>query len=217
MAIAKSSIEKINFTGGLITETTPLTFPPNASKELNNFELNRDGSIQRRLGMIEEPVGSRLDTLRDANASANHAITSYKWNNVDNDPVLTLGVVQIGNALWFTDLSAETLSTAMLNKDEFGIAQPLLLDTNVLPDVISGNEPLSFTSLGGVLIIASSEMDHPLYIEYTQDTPGFGDRVLRADTISIQVRDLWGPEDGLPVDERPQVQSTKPRMDWCNR
>jgi hypothetical protein len=203
MAIAKSSIEKINFTGGLITETTPLTFPPNASKELNNFELNRDGSIQRRLGMIEEPVGRRLDTLRDANASANHAITSYKWNNVDNDPVLTLGVVQIGNALWFTDLSAETLSTAMLNKDEFGIAQPLLLDTNVLPDVISGNEPLSFTSLGGVLIIASSEMDHPLYIEYTQETPGFGDRVLRADTISIQVRDLWGPEDGIPVDERP--------------
>jgi hypothetical protein len=203
MAIAKSSIEKINFTGGLITETTALTFPPNAAKEINNFELNRDGSIQRRLGMIEEPLGARLDTLRDANASSNHAITSYKWNNVDNDPTVTLGVVQIGNALWFTDLSADTLSTAMLNKDEFGIAQPLLLDTNVLPNTISGNEPVSFTALGGVLVIASSEMDHPLYIEYSRSEPGVGDRTLRADTISIQVRDLWGPDDGIPVDERP--------------
>tara|TARA_R110000787_G_scaffold17438_1_gene54565 strand:- start:1531 stop:4008 length:2478 start_codon:yes stop_codon:yes gene_type:complete len=205
MAIAKSSIEKINFTGGLITETTALTFPPNAAKELNNFELNRDGSIQRRLGMIEEPLGSRINTLRDANASSNHAITSYKWNNVDNDPTVTLGVVQLGNALWFTDLSADTLSTAMLNKDEFGVAQPLLLDTNVLPNTISGNEPISFTAIGGVLVIASTEMDHPLYLEYTRETPGVGDRVLRADTISIQVRDLWGPDDGLPVDERPEA------------
>ena len=203
MAIAKSSIERTNFTGGLITEATALTFPPNAAKELNNFELNRDGSIQRRLGMIEEPLGVRLDTLRDANASSNHAITSYKWNNVDNDPTVTLGVVQIGNALWFTDLSADTLSTAMLNKDEFGVAQPLLLDASVLPNTISGNEPISFTALGGVLVIASTEMDHPLYLEYTRETPGVGDRTLKADTISIQVRDLWGTEDGLPVDERP--------------
>ena len=205
MAIAKTSLEKTNFTGGLITETTALTFPPNAAKEISNFELNRDGSIQRRFGMIEEPLGARLDTLRDANASSNHAITSYNWTNVDNDPTITLGVVQIGNALWFTDLSADTLSAAMLNKDEFGVAQPLLLDTNVLPNVISGNEPVSFTALNGVLVIASSEMDHPLYIEYTREEAGTGDRVLRADTISIQVRDLWGTEDGLPIDERPET------------
>ena len=205
MATAKTSLEKTNFTGGLITETTALTFPPNAAKEISNFELNRDGSIQRRFGMIEEPTGARIDTLRDANASSNHAIGSYKWTNVDNDPTISLGVVQVGNALWFTDLSAESLSTAMLNKDEFGVAQPLLLDGNVLPNVISGNEPVSFTSLGGVLVIASTEMDHPLYIEYTREVVGTGDRILRADPILLRVRDLWGPDDGLPVDERPVI------------
>ena len=202
MAIAKSSIERNNFTGGLITETTALTFPENAAQEIDNFEINRDGSIKRRLGMIEESLGKRIDTQRNALTVANYAIQSFKWANVDNDPTKTLGVIQIGDALWFTDLSSDVLSTAMLNKDSNGVAQPLYIDAPLVPRRISGLEPVSFTAVNGVLIVASSEMGNPIYIEYT--TGGIGtSREIRGEAITLKVRDLWGVDDGLPIDERP--------------
>ena len=202
MAIAKSSIERTNFTSGLITEATALTFPENAAQELNNFELNRDGSIKRRLGMIEEAVGVKIDTQRDANAFSNYAITSYKWVNVGNDPTLTIGVMQIGDSLWFTNLASDVLSNGMLNKDEFGVVQPVVMDTNILPTRISGNEPMSFTSIGGVLIVASKEMDYPVYLEYGGGDLNTGEAAINAQPIRIEVRDLWGIDDGYAVDER---------------
>ena len=203
MAIAKSSIERTNFTGGLITEATALTFPENAAQAISNFEINRDGSIQRRLGMIEETIGVRISTERDASAFSNYAITSYKWTNVNNDPNLTVGVMQIGDSIWFTDLTADTLSTSMMNTDEFGVAQPIVMDTDLLPTRISGNEPMSFTSIGGVLIVASKEMDYPIYLEFGGGSVVDGNSSINAQPIRIKVRDLWGIDDGLPVDERP--------------
>ena len=217
MAIAKSSIERTNFTGGLITEATALTFPENAAQEISNFELNRDGSIQRRLGMIEETLGARIDTSRDANASSNYAITSYRWTNVNNDPNLTIGVMQIGDSLWFTDLSADVLSTSMLNVDDLGVAQPLVLDEDLLPVRISGNEPMSFTSIGGVLIVASKEMDFPVYLEFGGGSAIDSNSVMNAQPIRLKVRDLWGIDDGLPVDERPVSLSDEHRYNLKNQ
>ena len=42
------------FVGGLVTEASPLTFPENASIDEANFELDRNGSRSRRLGMDYE-------------------------------------------------------------------------------------------------------------------------------------------------------------------
>ena len=166
MPIAKSSIERNSFVRGLITEATALTFPENAAIDLQNFELNRDGSIKRRLGMAIEGTGTTIDTERTATSVGNYAIQTYKWTNVNNDPTVSIGVIQIGNRLWFTDLFSDTLSTSMLNLDASGNPQPLVMDTDILPVSISGNEPMSFASVGGVLIVASKEMDYPIYVEF---------------------------------------------------
>ena len=146
MPIAKSSIERNSFVRGLITEATALTFPENAAIDLQNFELNRDGSIKRRLGMAIEGTGTTIDTERTATSVGNYAIQTYKWTNVNNDPTLSIGVVQIGNRLWFTDLFSDTLSTAMKGTDASGNIQPVVFDTSILPVSISGNEPMSFAS-----------------------------------------------------------------------
>ena len=217
MPIAKSSIERNSFVRGLITEATALTFPENAAIDLQNFELNRDGSIKRRLGMAIEGTGTTIDTERTATSVGNYAIQTYKWTNVNNDPTVSIGVIQIGNRLWFTDLFSDTLSTSMLNLDASGNPQPLVMDTDILPVSISGNEPMSFTSVGGVLIVASKEMDHPIYVEFNatetavvrNDVTGVKETVAAAmftsSPINIKVRDLWGVEDNLDVDERPTV------------
>ena len=201
MPIAKSSVERNSFVRGLITEATALTFPENAAIDLQNFELNRDGSIKRRLGMAIEGTGTTIDTERTATSVGNYAIQTYKWTNVNNDPTLSIGVIQIGNRLWFTDLFSDTLSTAMKGTDASGNIQPVVFDTSILPVSISGNEPMSFASIGGVLVVASKEMDYPVYLEYLGEEDGVG--AVNASAIRIKVRDLWGVEDGLPVDERP--------------
>ncbi len=186
---------------GLITETTPLNFPENAAIDLSNFELNRDGSIARRLGIAIEAAGADVDTSRAATSIRNYAITTYKWENVGNDPDTSIGVIQIGNRLWFTDLFAETQSTAMLNKDSSGVVQALdLNDEN--PIDISGNFPLSYAAIGGVLIIASEEMDYPVYLEFGGVAED-GSSPVSVSPIRIKVRDIWGVFDGLEVDERP--------------
>ena len=51
MAKAINAAEFSTFVAGLITDASPLTFPNNASLDEVNFELNRDGSRNRRLGM----------------------------------------------------------------------------------------------------------------------------------------------------------------------
>ena len=167
--------------------------------------------------MAIEGTGTTIDTERTATSVGNYAIQTYKWTNVNNDPTVSIGVIQIGNRLWFTDLFCDTLSTCMLNLDASGNPQPLVMDTDILPVSISGNEPMSFTSVGGVLIVASKEMDYPIYVEFNatetavvrDDDTGVKETVAAAmftsSPINIKVRDLWGVEDNLDVDERPTV------------
>jgi len=162
MPIAKSSVERNSFVRGLITEATALTFPENAAIDLQNFELNRNGSINRRLGMAIEGTGTSIDTERTSTSMGNYAIQTYKWTNVGNNANVSLGVIQIGDSLWFTDLFSDTQSTSFVNLDAFGNPQPLVMDTAILPVRISGNAPMSFAAIAGVLVVASSEMPYPI-------------------------------------------------------
>ena len=200
---------------GLITETTPLNFPENAAIDLSNFELSRDGSIARRLGIAIEATGTDIDTSRAATSIRNYAITTYKWENVGNDPDTSIGVIQIGNRLWFTDLFADTQSTAMLNKDSSGVVQALdLNDEN--PIDISGNFPLSYAAVGGVLVIASAEMDYPVYLEFSGVAED-GSSPVSVSPIRIKVRDIWGVFDGLEVDERPPALTPEHEYNLMNQ
>lgn len=216
MAQAKSTIERNNFAGGLVTEVTALNYPPNSAIDIDNFELNRDGSLSRRLGMIVEGLGAEVQINRDASVVGSQAITTYQWKHVDNDPTVSINVVQIGNQLWFLDSFSDTLSTNLLNKDEFGVAQPVVFDSSILPTTISGNEPMSFASIAGILIVASKEMDYPVYLEYTGATDTIGSPV-NVTPIRLKCRDLWGVDDGLEVDERPNALSSEHNYNLKNQ
>jgi hypothetical protein len=97
-------VEQNSFIKGLITEATPLTFPDNASIIENNFILNRDGSRQRRLGMITEDEALSGFSIEDIEPLG---ISTFEWSNVSEDPTKAYGVTQIGSRLWFCDLNSE--------------------------------------------------------------------------------------------------------------
>lgn len=173
-----------DFNKGLNTEASPLNFPEGFSLDEDNMILNINGSRQRRQG-IDFETGGALTTTTTANTAV--SMSFFHWDNADNKATNSIGVVQVGTDLYFMDMTTDAPSANLLNS---GAAVTLVTTTST--------PRLSFASLNGVLLIASDELTEPLYLEY--DTTG--DSVSQ-NTISIEVRDIWGVDDGLDVDEHP--------------
>ena len=98
------------FIQGLITEASPLNFPPNASSDEENFELNRDGSRHRRLGMDLESLTVLRDTGITTATVENAKFNTFKWVEVSGDPTLEFLAVQQNNRVSLFDLTKENLS-----------------------------------------------------------------------------------------------------------
>jgi hypothetical protein len=93
MARLRQVQEFNTFVGGIITEANPLTFPPNAALDINNYALNKTGSISRRLGIDFEVDHVEIDSGVSTGASGEAAINSFSWNNVGGNPALRIVVV----------------------------------------------------------------------------------------------------------------------------
>lgn len=199
MPLAKTQLERNTFVKGLVTEASPLTFPENASIDEDNMILNRDGSRQRRLGMEFENNAINISTnlLLENLEAAN--INTYRWRNVNNKPTLSFGVVQVRNALYFFDLQQTTLSA---NK----------VSVNININTIAGEALMDFTEINGKLVVVSNELDKPLLIRYNEPFDNFF-----TEEVSIKVRDIWGVEDGLEIDEHPATLSATHQYNLHNQ
>lgn len=62
MARFKKDVETRSFTKGLITEATGLTYPEGSSRDLDNVDIDTDGSVRRRLGIAQERDGVVIGT-----------------------------------------------------------------------------------------------------------------------------------------------------------
>jgi hypothetical protein len=178
-----------NFVRGLITEASPLTFPEGASLDEINFALKRDGSRERRLGLDLEDGYGLHDTGLTAEILKSARVQHYRWSvpngNVDRD----IGVVQVGNRIFFINLYAKSPSNAILNGGNAVVATGL------------PNESLmTFTTVNNYLVGISNQLSQPYLFSYNVDTD-----VVTVETSAITVRDLWGVTDHLEADERPAV------------
>lgn len=172
--MAKQSVraEVNNFIGGLITEASPLNFPANASLDEENFELNRDGTRDRRLGMGPEPDSALIPTGLTSEAAVTAKFETFKWTNVNGIAGDEFLVVQVEKLLDFFDMSADSLSG-----DGFVGAIELV--------PFPSGTVFSFTSLEGKLIVAAGAET----IAIVTYTPGVG---FAASYEVLKVRDLWG-------------------------
>jgi len=187
------------FVKGIITEASPLTFPENASIDEENFVLNRTGSRQRRLGMDYENLYTGVSTTFNSASMESLAISTYRWDNVDNDPSLSFAVIQIGYKIFFADAFESAISSNLKNG---GSSVDL---------ASSGTRQFQMTAINGVLIVTTGETD-PFYLSYDALT----DTITKTD-ISIKVRDLWGVDDGLEVDEQPATLSDNHNYNLYNQ
>jgi hypothetical protein len=175
MAKQGARAEVNTFVQGLITEASPLNFPPNASVDEDNFILNRDGSRQRRLGMDFEDgyaLRSVASVLPNQVSSAGHS--SFTWSGVAGNDGLEFLVVQLNKDIKFFDLSADSITNE-------GYITSLQLDFPTGTDY-------SFASVDGKLIVAAGS-DTIGVITYNSGSS------FTVEYVRLRVRDIWGVEE----------------------
>ena len=186
---------------GLITEATGINFPENAWTDALNVTPDNKGVTERRLGINYEIDAFVSDVIRD-----NDTINSGRWVNVAGGGDRIFIVVQVGHILYFyNETSGESLSS---NKKNFTVDLSTLAIVGS-PDV--STESCEFASGNGYLFVTHPYCD-PFYITYDS----VGD-TISTNTITVQIRDFEGVDDGLGPRERPASLSNEHRYNLYNQ
>lgn len=171
----QSAVELNTFVGGLITEASPLTFPANASRDEDNFILNRDGSRSRRLGMDLEDGYQVLDTGITVPTNGVLGTSSFKWNNAGGISFRTLVVIQVGQLVSIYDTQFTPLSSGLIAQYSYD------------PSLASNR--FSYANVDGMLVVCTGAV--------TVDVLRFNGTNITKESKTLKVRDLFGVQDML--------------------
>lgn len=195
----------LTFVAGLITEASPLSFPENAAKDLDNLDLRRDGSIYRRLGLTQDFVDfSQLSFNRED--FQNWYISTYVWKSVDGDGSRSFAVVQVGPNLIFHNFVDDTDISSAMGYIDF-------TDAGIRSDFAS--YPVRMTQGRGKLYVVNKLME-PFAVQFNADGISFTGLPL-----TLKIRDIDGldeREDTTPVQTggsiTPPEPSDVPRVEF---
>ena len=195
-----TSVEN-NFSRGLITEATAMTFPENAVVSCSNVIFDKTGKVSRRLGIdLEE------DYVWENVVVSNSVFKEYVWTVVGSDISKSFLVVQNGRVIYFYKMDINTAASA----DR--MAFTINLDTYLISGAPSAvSEEASFTSGKGYLFITHPYCD-PIYVSYDNLTD-----TLEETQFTIQIRDFEGVEDSLATIERPTTLSNEHKYNLKNQ
>lgn len=196
-----------NFTKGLITEASLLTYPENACIDLDNCILYRKGNLSRRLG-IDFDEGSSNSPHQIAQTDfVKNAYHNYKWEAVGNNITKNFLVSQVGPTLRFYDLSVIPLSSGLkgFTVNMLGFKAPNVTDAQ------ASLCEMAFAAGKGYLFVVGEKFE-PVLIEYDEalDT-------VTVTRIFIQIRDFQGLNDGLANDQEPTTLSPEHNYNLLNQ
>lgn len=179
-------VEVNTFVRGLITEASPLNYPANASIDEVNFELKRDGTRQRRLGMgFEDGYVFHSASPLNGIGYQTKTTSTYIWEGAGGVLDVTFLVFQVGN-----QLKIHNLVDARTPVSGAGFKVSLTLD-------FAAEAEYSFTTINGKLVIASGNT-HVAIVDYE------GGTLFNLEYIPLKVRDVWGIEEPKELEEDPQ-------------
>ena len=158
------------FVKGIISEASPLNFPENASLDEQNFELNRDGTRRRRLGMDMESGGT-LRTITHPEYLLQFIPDAFKWLDAGTQPENDFLVVQEGNTLHIFKMTVDSMSSD-------GYITSITL--NELPIM----KEYSLSSVDGRLVVAAGVAKIGIV--------SYENGVFKIEYTRLKTRDLWG-------------------------
>lgn len=191
MPQSNQTAEFNTFVGGLVTEASPLTFPENASIDEANFELNKDGSRVRRLGMDYESNLTALPLSYALTPIDDPVVTTYEWVDVAGIPSKSLIVCQIHDKAYIIDRADSTLDAVAGVKHTVDLCTTCQTPSHA-----------SFASVDGKLIIAYDDADIKV-VSYDKGADLAGSAmslVFPTELFRIKIRDLFGVADPFTID-----------------
>lgn len=205
MAKSVATKKYLTFVGGLNTESGPLTFPPNTWQEGDNIIPAIDGSLSKRTAVNLEGgyvLSSDSNTLSEEQVSA---FIVGEWNSVAGQGSRNFLVVQRASLVYFYNNFGGNISAS---QKAFTVD---LADYAVASGAVLGTKPIECTSAGGRLIITSNNTD-PILVTYDPATDTITD-----EAITVEIRDLYGVDDGLAVNTRPNTLSDTHKYNLFNQ
>lgn len=204
MAQAKSEKQYNNFTKGLITEVSPLTFPENAALDINNLILERSGKVSRRLGINYETGYALKSTGLDEISLGITKISYHVWPTPSGHNEISLGVIRVGNKLWFMDTLTENPSNN------------LILGGTPLTITGLNNSNIDVAIINNNFVFVSADLDTPIILQYESVS------LITITPYNLKVRDIWGIYESTTLDNRPvtlnDIHSYNLRnQGWSNR
>lgn len=181
------------FIRGLITETTALSFPEDACTETWDCTFSRKGEITRRKGFDYE-TGTTYPSTVEIAESTSFVFTEFLWETSQGSSLKTFVVSQIGDNIYFYDVSSTTEV-----KDNLETTYTLAL-SDYLPTIAYYNPadyPCQYSQGNNQLIIVNKGID-PVIVSYDSASDS-----ITAQKITIKYRDFDGLDDGLGITERP--------------
>ncbi len=207
MARQQSKIQANSFRGGFISEASPLTFPEESAVDIDNLDINFDGSVRRRKGLGYESNHQHIVPGEEGFViQAQLDVEQFAWRNAGGDSNSNFVVVKSAEFLSFF---TETDSVSS-NKHSFEVD---LRDhaVGIATDVDIRNNRIDVSYGRGYMFVAGRYIE-PLIFSYDPVEDEF-----EVNELDIRIRDLEGRDDGLEVDERPTTLSDDHRYNLENQ
>ena len=204
MALKNAEKTYFNFTGGINTDASALTFPENMSLDEQNYELMIDGSRRRRRGLALEEDG---ETFNNASWDSTYVVRTHKWHEVGGDPDVNFVVMQVGSKLYFLDDNVEPVSTTLkdftIDLETYGVAGSTIDDI--------ATSPID-TAYGRGYLFVTHKYIKPFWVQYDATASS-----ITVTTITINERDFQGVDDGIATSTEPTTLSDDHRYNLLNR
>lgn len=162
-----------NFSQGLITEASQLNAPENSFQDGVNFEIEKNGTLNRRLGMDLEDASIPINTAYLYSDIETASKQFYKWTTVSGNQMYDFAVVQLKNTLYFFNIKQnEPLFNSFIGY--------------IYLDEFSLNTEFSLAAVEGSLVVACGNKKIAV-VKCNLETFTFS-----ATYLSIKTRDVWG-------------------------
>ena len=182
------------FIKGLITEAGELTFPPDASVDELNCQLERDGSRKRREGINFE--ASKVDSTFTVGDS--EIVHTDTWHNVAGIPDREFLVVHVNNKIYFYDKADAPYSGSQITSFSYTLSGSTtsgtsFINLNSLLYAGAGSlndDKCDFTSISGMLIVAHPSIETSAIIATLDTSSGSDVWSFDVQPITFRTRDF---------------------------
>lgn len=178
-----------NLVKGFITEASPVNFPTGASLDEENFELNKDGTRDRRLG-IDYEFGYALKTV--TTNSGEPSFNTFRWKNPGGVSNVEFIVVQVDNKLLFYRNDNDVISQSFVT--EYTIE-------------VKDNKRVSMTSVGKFLVVTTGAKTVQAF-SFSEENG------ITKFEYRLKIRDLFGIDDKYFIDSKEVDVSSDERCDY---